>query len=384
MPKTQLVAVKDLSLDLRNYRTVEQTDEANAIEAMISASPDRFWALADSLIADGYLPTESIIVLREGSTLTVREGNRRVAVLKMLLKLMPLTQVSVSNDFTTQLSALPAKWRKDNRSVPCTIYDKTEKDTVERIVRLAHGKGEKAGRDQWNAVARARHNRDQNGSPEPALDLLEKYLASSKHVTSSQKARWAGVFPLSILAEALKKLAQRLGSNNATALVHKYPSILRKDVLDAIIHDIGLEKLGFDHLRNKDVDFAISYGLPPLPTAVGSPAKKKATGGSSTTTTSKSAKQGAKAPVTPASYKAVASGNPKAVKRLMKDFVVLERTRESRFPAAGGAEARHQENSARVHICPSKHVRDLSKSLLCRPRLKWALDLEKWPRPETG
>lgn len=64
MPETKQVAVKDLTLDLANFRTVRQASETTALHAMISTSPDRFWALTDSLLQDGYLPTESIIVLR--------------------------------------------------------------------------------------------------------------------------------------------------------------------------------------------------------------------------------------------------------------------------------------------------------------------------------
>lgn len=64
MPETKAVAVKDLVLDLANYRTVPQPTESAAIAAMVSTSPDRFWALTESLLEDGYLPTESVIVLR--------------------------------------------------------------------------------------------------------------------------------------------------------------------------------------------------------------------------------------------------------------------------------------------------------------------------------
>ena len=177
MPKTRPVPVKDLALDLGNYRTVRQDSEVSAVEAMISTSPDRFWALTESLLQDGYLPTESVIVLRNGPALgelTVKEGNRRVAALKLIHGLLPLTGLSVPDGITAQIAAISAAWRRDNKAVPCTIYAPADAATDERIVTLAHGKGEKAARDQWNAVARARHHREANGASEPALDLLEK------------------------------------------------------------------------------------------------------------------------------------------------------------------------------------------------------------------
>jgi hypothetical protein len=74
-PQTKPVPVKDLFLDLGNFRTVKQPNERSAIDAMISTSPDRFWALTGSLLDTGYLPTDNIIVIRGGgSTLTVKEG----------------------------------------------------------------------------------------------------------------------------------------------------------------------------------------------------------------------------------------------------------------------------------------------------------------------
>lgn len=62
MPQTKPVPIKDLALDLGNFRTVKQPTERAAIDAMISTSPDRFWALTGSLLDSGYLPTESVIV----------------------------------------------------------------------------------------------------------------------------------------------------------------------------------------------------------------------------------------------------------------------------------------------------------------------------------
>lgn len=323
MPDTKPIAVKDLTLDLANFRTVRQASETTALHAMISTSPDRFWALTDSLLQDGYLPTESIIVLRTGpgqSMLIVKEGNRRVAALKLLLKLLPLDDQEVPESTVTALKAVSPAWRKDNATVPCTIYEASDTATVDRIVRLAHGKGEKAGRDQWNAVARARHNRDVNSAGEPALDLLEKYLEHGKNVTEHQKGRWAGVFPLTVLAEAMKRLAPRLGLGASRGLADAYPSMKHRQPIELIIHAIGLEKLGFDRLRNKDEDFGVVYGLPALKKP-----KTKATNATSAKRASRKARPAAKSA---AVERAVATGDPRAVKRLLNNFQPVGKKRE--------------------------------------------------------
>jgi hypothetical protein len=81
MPKTNPLLVKQLKLDLTNFRTVKQTTEVGAIHAMISINPDWFWALTESLLTDGYHPTENIIVLKGGKKnvsggMIVRENRR--------------------------------------------------------------------------------------------------------------------------------------------------------------------------------------------------------------------------------------------------------------------------------------------------------------------
>jgi len=82
MATTKLIAVKKLKLDLKNFRTVPQQDEVSSVHALISIETDWFWALTESLLEDGYHPTENIIVLNDGG-LFVREGNRRIAAFKI-------------------------------------------------------------------------------------------------------------------------------------------------------------------------------------------------------------------------------------------------------------------------------------------------------------
>jgi hypothetical protein len=333
MPETKPVAVKDLSLDLSNYRTVRQGSEAAAVEAMVTTSPDRFWALTESLLHDGYLPTETIIVLRTKGSMIVKEGNRRVGALKLILGLLPGHGIELPDGIAKAIKALPKDWKTANKTVPCAVYDEAEAATVDRIVALAHGKGERAGRDQWNAVARARHNRDANGVSESALDLLEKYLEQGKNVTSRQKALWSGDYPLSVLAEAMKRLAPRLGLKNATNLATLYPAVQHREGVEGIIHDIGREELRFEKIRDKDVDFASVYGIPAPAVNTGSTGNTGGTGsgkagGSSTGKSGRSSKSAASGGRASTKQKALPITNPKAVQRLLKDFAPRGKKRE--------------------------------------------------------
>ncbi|HZS39234.1 MAG TPA: hypothetical protein VFF06_20525 [Polyangia bacterium] len=329
------VSVKQLSLDLRNYRTVPQDDESAAIEATIAGNPEWFWALTESLLDDGYHPTENILVLKskEGKRerLTVKEGNRRIAALKLIHGYAKHTGLGMPHELAKQINAISKEWKKANQTVPCAIYGPSEKQTVDTIVTLTHGKGERAGRDKWKAVARARHNRDANNASEPALDLLEAYLANGRNVTSDQRAKWAGDYPLSVLEDAMKRLAPRLSVSSSRVLATAYPDkSSHRSELEKLIYDIGAEVLKFEQLRDKDRDFAASYGFPaPAATATASAGGAPTTaathgsassGGSSNSATSPTTTPSAATAPASARTVAVPIDDPRAVARTLRSF----------------------------------------------------------------
>jgi hypothetical protein len=175
MSETKPIPVKQLTLDLANFRTVPQPDELHAVQSLISIHPDYFWALMESLIDDGYLPTENILVLQEKtdeSELVVKEGNRRVAALKLIHGYVLSNDIHFPEKIKNKINRLPTEWKSANEQVPCTVYTSQEESIVDRIITLDHCKGEKSGRDPWNTVARARHSRDFNNSSQQTLDLL--------------------------------------------------------------------------------------------------------------------------------------------------------------------------------------------------------------------
>lgn len=268
MARNVSIDVQDLTLDLRNYRTAAQSKEVHAIQAMISVSPDRFWALTESLLEDGFLPTENIIVLKGAgidALQTVREGNRRVAALKLIHGLLPKGGIAAPVEIAKKIKTISDEWKESNQSVPCVLYGSKEAAIVDRIVTLTHGKGEKASREEWKAIARSRHNRDANQMSEPGLDLLEKFFKLGRIVSKEQADNWSGTYPISVLNEAIKKLAPRLGTANAPDLAKKYPKLDHRDSLDSIIKDIGLGTIKFETLRGTSRDFASAYGIPSLP-----------------------------------------------------------------------------------------------------------------------
>lgn len=340
MPTTAQIEVSKLKLDLKNFRTVPQKKEADAIKAMISIKPDRFFAVMESIIEDGYLLTENIIVLKDKTDNIVKEGNRRIAALKLIHGLYKLSDFGLPASIIDSISKIDAKWKTENLKVPCTVFSEKEADKVDRVVTLAHGKGEKASRDPWNSVARARHNRDVKSVHEHGLDLLEKYLKHGGNINNQQKERWGGEYPLTVLDEALRKTFARLGFASVADLVKNYPQNKNLPELENILLDIGLEQIKFETLRNSQLDFPTNYGIPPI---VVPPVTPSATTGQPNTTTPNSTNTNTNSPNTknptatnptttstttpnptttssPTTPKAVAVNDPKHVANLLKKF----------------------------------------------------------------
>jgi hypothetical protein len=181
--------------------------------------------------------------------------------MKIIHGIVPAQEFSLPSHISEKISSLNREWKKLNAEVPCTIYAAHEAAAADRIVTLTHGKGEKAGRLRWSAVARARHNRDKSKSAEPALDLLEKYLEKGKNLSQAQSARWAGEYPLTVLEEAIKRVAPRLGLKSGPDVAKAYPKINNRTGLEELLLDIGLGNIKFKNVRADS--FGEKYGMPP-------------------------------------------------------------------------------------------------------------------------
>lgn len=268
MPITSDIEIDSLSLDLKNFRTMPQSNEVNAIKAMISIKPDRFFAVMESILEDGYLATENLIVLKDSAKPVVREGNRRLAVMKLIHGKFNLDDFMIPNSIKVKIQQIDKQWKKDNLKVPCSIYEIEEADKVEKIVALTHAKGEKASRDPWSSVARARYDRDTKNLSVPQLDILEKYLQHGNNLTGQQKDRWSGDYPITVLDEAIRRIYSRFNAKSTLELATNYPKISQLVEFEEIINHIGLELIKFETIRNTNIDFAEFYGIFPITPSV--------------------------------------------------------------------------------------------------------------------
>lgn len=326
MPTRLELDVNQLKLDLKNFRTIPQKNEKEAIKAMISIKPDRFYAVMQSIIEDGYLLTENVIVLNDGVQNIVKEGNRRVAALKLIHGKYDLAEFNLPTSITDSITRIDKKWKKENSKIPCTVFPLEEKDVVDRIVTLTHGKGEKASRDPWSSVARARHNRDVKGGVENGLDMLEKYLKNGSNLNKQQRDRWGGEYPLTVLDEAIRKCYSRMGYSSGAELVESYPKCAYLTEIENIMLDIGLEQIKFETLRNKLLDFPSNYNILPVRTSSEDQESKNETKDSDLPLSKKNTTTNNATQTSPA--KAVAVNDPKHVAILLKKFTPKGPNRE--------------------------------------------------------
>lgn len=263
MASQSTLSVTSLLLDLSNYRILPQKNEEEALRAIIAINQDRFWALVESLLEDGYHPTDNILLLKTGETLVVKEGNRRIAAIKLILGALPADGLNIPGNIQSAMTAASDEAKDRIREVPCLIYEPSEAAILDKFVTRIHGKGDKASRSEWTAVAKARHNRLKNPSDEPALDMLESYLKIGRNLQPNQKELWAGDYPVTILHEALQKLAPRMGLRNGREVSDQYASSTYRPNLEMVLLAIGEKSLSFKAIRDDKINvFANKFGFP--------------------------------------------------------------------------------------------------------------------------
>jgi hypothetical protein len=187
----------------------------------------------------------------------VKEGNRRIASLKIIYG--QIKGIDIPDNIKAKITALETEWLDKNKKIPCAVYHKDEIEVVKKIVSLIHAKGEKAGREKWNAIARARYNRDEKKEKEYGLELLEKYIVNGKKLSPDQKERWSGDYPITVLDESFPKLYSSFGYSSPEAILADYPQKHRIKI-EKVLYDIGIQQLGFKEIRNKPF-WGLKYGL---------------------------------------------------------------------------------------------------------------------------
>lgn len=272
MSRNATLSVRSLKLDLKNYRSLEQKNEKDAIKALYEAAPERFEALLISLAQKGYQALEAIGVLDEGRKKIVLEGNRRISALKILLGIVKVEslQIKLGREAKSWVENIDDVWKAQNMKVPCVIYESEEEEALREIVRRTHGTDNKASRHPWESISKARERRDQQGNDEPALDLLENVLREGSHHSDEDGRKWMSNFKYTIFDESMRHFAQ-IWDISINDLRDRYASsdlpIQAIDLIDKFVADVGNGKIQYKDIRAEG--FYGRYNLTPLPPVAG-------------------------------------------------------------------------------------------------------------------
>jgi hypothetical protein len=151
VPEPEKHSPLDLQLDPYNPR-LSAEEEGGSPAALLQIILERFKLeeLAQSFIASGYLPFDPLIGRRSGDTVTILEGNRRIAALKLLLD-PTLAPEKYRRKWEALSAAVPEDKKDGFREVEVSVFPSGEDVDVESYIGFRHVTGVL----QWPALEKA-------------------------------------------------------------------------------------------------------------------------------------------------------------------------------------------------------------------------------------
>lgn len=241
------IRIADLELDPENPRISLRPgeDERRCIERLAHTEGDALLALCRDIAENG-LGIDPIVVSPDGAEWLVRDGNRRVAALKLLNnpdeappELMP--SVRRAKDLATLVPT----------EIECDVSD-DEAAIIEHIGRQHRGAGRGEGLRQWEAVERALFElryglRGQD-------DLAAKLL---RYASEQEIASIASNFPITTLTRFLsKERLEKIGFAN----IDNHPATLNQsrdtvhERLSQILRDLTSGRVNVKRQPEKEPD----------------------------------------------------------------------------------------------------------------------------------
>ena len=149
------VPVERLVLDRLNPRLFPTSAEADEVEiiARLYRSED-LSELLQSIAANGYLEIEPLIVLEENENLTVLEGNRRLAAIRLFEKRDLARQILQRMRLKITIPGFPAKFHSTIRKV--SVYRVDSREEARPFIGFKHINGAA----KWESYAKAKFAAD--------------------------------------------------------------------------------------------------------------------------------------------------------------------------------------------------------------------------------
>ena len=149
------VAVERLVLDRKNPRLVDldgAPTEADIVAQLYRA--EDLGELLQSIAANGYLDIEPLIVLAEGESLTVLEGNRRLAALRLFREAGLADRIAGQTQIRIALPDIPERHRRTLDRV--SVYRVARREDARSFIGFKHINGAA----KWDSYAKGRFAAD--------------------------------------------------------------------------------------------------------------------------------------------------------------------------------------------------------------------------------
>lgn len=147
------INISDISLDQKNPRFEQVSNQREAIKAMIVDQGDKIIALAKDIYMNGLDPSKRMIVFKENGQLVDGDGNRRLTAIKIL------ETPSLAESSSTIKKKIDAHLNNFEGSVPteidCVVFQ--DRDAAAHWIEINHA-GEQEGRGQipWDSEQKER------------------------------------------------------------------------------------------------------------------------------------------------------------------------------------------------------------------------------------
>jgi hypothetical protein len=141
------IQIGELRLDTANPRHEPVSSQREAIQALIATERQKLVVLADDIKEHGLSPVDRLLVVKQGRSYTVVEGNRRLAAVKLLDNPSLADHTAIE----TQIKRV-ARDANVPTSADCSIV--ASREEAEHWMILRHrGEADGAGVVRWNTFA---------------------------------------------------------------------------------------------------------------------------------------------------------------------------------------------------------------------------------------
>lgn len=247
--ETKTVPVGRLLLDVENPRHDHVSSQRDALSALIENQRQKLVVLANDILEYGLSPIDRLLVLKAGRNYTVVEGNRRLAVLKILNN----PNLAEGTPIETPMKRLSANADSIPAEVECAIAP-ARKDAEHWMENRHGGESQGAGVVPWNALATNRFSQKPGREAAAAIRFLQAvedaYPKSPNLIELIQAAASKRLTSLGrlVLDQNFKERAGMEEQNGS--LVFQFAASDLEDFFERVIADFAAD-VGVSQVRSK-------------------------------------------------------------------------------------------------------------------------------------